>query len=88
MFYKLYVYIFSKWTVSTEISCNGAQISGTNTTRLVGHMECINQAAQAYVMIGRIQWISQLYLSSFDAVKIKINQEALSEAYRLKFYCH
>jgi hypothetical protein len=63
--------------------CNGAQISGTNTTRLVGHMEFINQAAQAYVMLGRIQWISQLYLSSFDAVKIKINQEALSEAYRL-----
>ncbi|CAB4027366.1 Hypothetical predicted protein, partial [Paramuricea clavata] len=46
-------------------------------------MERINQAAQAYVMLGRIQSISQLYLSSFDADKIKINQEALIEAYRL-----
>ena len=46
-------------------------------------MESINQAAQAYVMLGRIQSISQLYLSSFDADKIKINQEALTEAYRL-----
>ena len=55
----------------------------TKPTRLVGHMERINQAAQAYVLLGRIQSIDQLYLSSLDSSKIKINQEALAEAFRL-----
>ena len=52
-------------------------------TLLVGHMERMNQAAQTYVMLGRIQSMSQLYLSSFDASKIRVNEEALAEAYRL-----
>ena len=47
-------------------------------------MERINQAAQAYVLLGRIQSIDQLYLSSLDSSKIKINQEALAEAFRLR----
>ncbi len=46
-------------------------------------MEQINHAAQAYVMLGRIQSINQLYLSLFGGHKIKINQEASSEACRL-----
>ena len=52
-------------------------------TALVGHMERMNQAAQAYVMLGRIQSMSQLYLSSFDARKIRVNEDALVEARRL-----
>ena len=50
---------------------------------LVGHMEQINQAAQAYVLLGRIQSIDQLYLSSLESSKIKINTEASAEAFRL-----
>ena len=47
----------------------------TKPTRLVGHMERINQAAQAYVLLGRIQAIDQLYLSSLESSKSKLTRK-------------
>ena len=50
---------------------------------LVGHMESIFAKAQAYVLFGRVQSLSQLYLTSCTSKMIKVSEEALSEAQKL-----
>ena len=50
---------------------------------LVGHMESIFDKGQAYVLLGRVQSLSQLYLSSCSAEMIKVWPEALEQVTKL-----
>ena len=50
---------------------------------LVGHMESIFDKGQAYVLLGRVQSLSQLYLSSCSAEMIKVWPEALDQVTKL-----
>ena len=51
---------------------------------LVGDMDSLFGACQAYVMLGRIQSLDQLYLLSFNAAKIMTNAKALQEVQKIE----
>ena len=50
---------------------------------LVADLASVFDGGQAYVMLGRVQNISQLYLRSFNEKKIRANQKALEEANKI-----
>ena len=52
-------------------------------TTLVGHMETLFSSGQAYVLLGRVQSLGQIYLTSCEEKIIKTNKAALGEADRL-----
>ena len=69
------------WAVTCH-KCQGWTIEAP--TLLVADLSTCWQPAMAYVMLGRIQNINQLYLPSLDTTKIYGNQKALNEGEKIK----
>ena len=69
------------WAVTCH-KCQGWTIE--DPTKLVADLSTCWQSAMAYVMLGRIQNINQLYLSSLDTTKIYCNKKAHTEGQKIK----
>ena len=69
------------WAVTCH-KCQGATIAAP--TCLVADFESCWGSAMGYVMLGRIQRLSQLYLPTLDTTKIYANEQALAEAHKIK----
>ena len=69
------------WAVTCH-KCQGWTIE--SPTRLVADLSSCWGPAMAYVMLGRIQNITQLYLPSLDTTKIYASEKALKEAHKIK----
>ena len=69
------------WAVTCH-KCQGATIEAP--TCLVADFESCWGSAMGYVMLGRIQKLSQLYLPTLDTTKIYANEKALEEAHKIK----
>ena len=68
------------WAISSH-KCQGMTIR--SPTALVADLNSCFCGGQAYVMLGRIQNLSQLYLMSFDEGDIKVDQTAIKESDKL-----
>ena len=69
------------WAVTCH-KCQGWTIEAP--TLLVADLTSCWGPAMAYVMLGRIQNINQLYLPSLDTTKIYASEKALTEAQKMK----
>ena len=65
------------WAMTAH-KCQGQTIKAP--TPLVADLDSVFSAGQAYVILGRVQNVDQLYLKSFSVSKIMIDQNALREA--------
>lgn len=65
------------WAITAH-KFQGQTVKVPNT--LVADLGSVFDGGQAYVMLGRVQNIDQLYLKSFNAKNIRANQKALEEA--------
>ena len=69
------------WGVTAH-KCQGMTIFSPES--LVVDLNSVFEGGMAYVMLGRIQNIKQLYFKSFNAKKLYCNEKSLEEAKRLK----
>ena len=69
------------WALTAH-KCQGQTIR--DPIPLVADLDSVFSAGQAYVILGRIQNIDQLFLLSFSAKKIMVDERALKEANRIR----
>ena len=69
------------WAMTAH-KCQGQTIKAP--TPLVADIDSVFSAGQAYVILGRIQNIDQLFLQSFSLRKIIVDENALREASRIR----
>ena len=71
-------------TLAWAITAHKAQgITIKKPNALVADLNSCGKGGQAYVVLGRIQEINQLYLKNFNPDKIKANQDSIKEAERI-----
>ena len=68
------------WAITTH-KCQGQTIK--KPTPLIADMKSIFESGQAYVILGRVQELNQLYLLNFKPKDIRVNQKAFAEAQKI-----
>ena len=69
------------WAMTCH-KCQGATIEAPMA--LVADFKSCWGSAMGYVMLGRVQRLSQLYLPNLDTTKIYANEAALAEALKMR----